>query len=183
VSLSDFLNIDNDQCRYEGLLGKAHEMYQKTGDGWSFNEYEALRINNKLNLIKDNSPVNRNDDFKKSIYYVFQKPFAMWARACQSEYPTTEVVSVGQTLADSSEAKRFVFIFSIVVFCLPFGFYILSLLFCRCSQNFDRSGNCYILVCTLIEIVFQIVLIIYQSQTIAILNAINLELISFAADN
>jgi hypothetical protein len=48
-SLSDFLNIDNDECKYEGPLGKAHEMYQKAGQGWSLNEYEALRINNKLN--------------------------------------------------------------------------------------------------------------------------------------
>jgi len=112
-------------------MGKAHEMYQMAGNGWSFNEYEALRINNKLNKIKDNSPENRNDDFKKSNYYVFQKPFAMWARACQSEYPTTEVVPVGQTLVASSESKRFVFIFSIVVFCLPFAFYILSLFLCR----------------------------------------------------
>jgi hypothetical protein len=38
-------------------------MYQKAGNGWSFNEYEALRINNMLNNIKVNSPVNKNDDF------------------------------------------------------------------------------------------------------------------------
>jgi hypothetical protein len=104
-SLSDFLNIDNDECKYEGPQGRAHEMYQKAGQGWSFNEYEALRINNKLNLIKDKSPVYRNDDFNQSNYYVFQKPFAMWTRACQSEYTTTQVVSVGHNLADSSETK------------------------------------------------------------------------------
>ena len=57
----------------------------------------------------------------------------MWARACQREFTTTEVASVGQTLADSSDAKRFVFIFSIVVFVLPFGFYLLSLACCRCN--------------------------------------------------
>ena len=116
----------------------------------------------------------------------------MWARACQSEFPTTEVVLVGLTLADSYDAKRFVFIFSIVVFVLPFGFYIVSLVSCRCNPHYhdgkenqfcDRIGNAYNLLCILIEIIFQIVLIIYQSLTIVTLNAINPALIRFAIEN
>jgi hypothetical protein len=47
----------------------------------------------------------------------------------------------------------------------------------------DRIGNVFILVCTLIEIIFQIVLIIYQSQTIALLKTVNPALISYAVDN
>jgi hypothetical protein len=108
----------------------------------------------------------------------------MWARACQRDFPTTEVALVGQTLEDSSEAKRFVFIFSIVVFVLPFGFYLLALVSCRCDTNVcGNIGNVFILACTLIEIIFQIVLIIYQSQTIALLKTVNPALISYAVDN
>ena len=47
----------------------------------------------------------------------------------------------------------------------------------------ERIGNAYNLLCILIEIIFQIVLIIYQSQTIVILKTINPALISFAVEN
>jgi hypothetical protein len=108
----------------------------------------------------------------------------MWARACQRDFPTTEVALVGQTLEDSSEAKRFVFIFSIVVFVLPFLLYLCGTAWCHCNTSVcGKIGSVYILVCTLIEIIFQIVLIIYQSQTISILKTVNPALISYAVDN
>ena len=111
----------------------------------------------------------------------------MWARACQSEYTTTQVVSVGHNLADSSETKESVFHYSIIVFSLPFFLYVFTLFFYLRCQNTNffhlKCGNCWILMCTVTEIVFQILLIIYQTKTIAALKAINPEYISFAVNN
>ena len=96
----------------------------------------------------------------------------MWTRSCQREFPTTQVYSVGKTLADYYDVKRFVYIFSIVVFVLPFGFHLLLF---ACIDAFT-------MIFFMIEIVFQIVLIIYQSKTIVILKTIN-PFIKYAVEN
>lgn len=57
-------------------------MYIKAGNGWPQNEYEILNANNKLNYIRDNTPLNKNDDFKKNNYYLYYKPYTVWTRDC-----------------------------------------------------------------------------------------------------
>jgi hypothetical protein len=66
---------------------------------------------------------------------MYYKPYSLWTRDCQKEYPTTEVAELGSLLASAYDAKVAVLILSIITMSLPYAFYLtFSWMFFTCDR-------------------------------------------------